>query len=124
MSRLTSFINLYGYRFSKKVRYIYIHIQIQYVSVTSIISSINQLYKRGGGQKYGQITCLGKKNIERGEKIIERGGKGIIFPLLVKSMHIFSSIDLKFTRLPKKRLKIINFIRGKNINNEGGGAKN
>ena len=46
-------------------------------------------------------------------------------------MHIFSPIDLKFTKLKKKKkifcsahpLNIINFIWGKNINQEGGGQK-
>ena len=57
-----------------------------------------------------------------------------IFPQLVKSMHIFFPIDLKYTKLPKKRLDIFRlwcapphyntFLWGKNINQkEGGGAK-
>ena len=52
----------------------------------------------GGGQKYGQMICWGKKNIERDEK----GGKCIFFPHLVKSMYIFSPIDLKFSKWQKK----------------------
>ena len=60
------------------------------------------------------------------------GGKCIFFPQMVKSMHIFwifSPIDLKYTKLLKKRLNIIHpliiiiFSWGKNINQEGGGAK-
>ena len=46
---------------------------------------------------------------------------------MVSSMHIFSPIDLKCTKLPKKRLQpiiITNFFWGKNINQEvGEGAK-
>ena len=62
------------------------------------------------------------------------GGKCIFFPQLVKIMHIFSPIDLKYTKLQKKRLTffacsahyliIINFCWGKNINQEGGEGKN
>ena len=66
-----------------------------------------------------------------GEKILkgdEKGGKMYIFPLLVKSMHIFSPIDLKQNF--KKRLNIFSlgraaphniiiFIWGKNMSQEG-----
>ena len=65
---------------------------------------------------------------------MKKGGKMHIFPRLVKSMYIVSPIDLKFAKLQKKGLKfftygahhlnIINFQRGKNMNQEGGGGKN
>ena len=79
----------------------------------------------GGGQKYGQMICWGKKIIERDEK----GGKCIIFPQLVKSMYIFSPIDLKFSKWQKKAEHfythlILNLIWGKNINQKRGGGKN
>ena len=84
---------------------------------------------RGGGAKYGQITC-GGKNDWKGDEI----KKMHIFPPIGNSMHIFSPIDLKCTKLPQKKaenlfacgahhLIIRNCIWGKNINQEGGGAK-
>ena len=39
-------------------------------------------------QKYGQITCRGKKDIQ-GDK---KWGKCIFFPQLLKSMHIFPQL--------------------------------
>ena len=54
-------------------------------------------------QKYGQIKCWGKKWL-KGDK--KEGGKCIFFPQSVKSMHIVYPIDLKFTKLQKKRLVI------------------
>ena len=84
----------------------------------------------GGGAKIWPNNMLGKKMIEREWK---KGGKCIYFPQLVKSMHIFSPIDLKFTKLQKKGLKIfacgahppivINFLWGKNMIQERGEAK-
>ena len=56
----------------------------------------------GGGQKYDQITGWGKKLL-KGDK--KKEGKCIFFYQLVKSMHIFYPIDLKYTKL-KKRLNI------------------
>ena len=50
------------------------------------------------GQKYGKITGLGKKLL-KGDK---KGEKCIFIPQLVKSMHTFSPIDLKYTNLQKK----------------------
>jgi hypothetical protein len=41
---------------------------------------------------------LGTKIIERGGK---KGDKCNFFPHLVKSMHIFPPIDLKYTKLQK-----------------------
>ena len=49
---------------------------------------------RGGGAKIWQNNRLGKKGLKVGEMHI--------FPLLVKSMHMFSPIDLKYTKLQKK----------------------
>ena len=52
-----------------------------------------------------------------------------IFSPTGKSMHIFSPIDFKFTKLHKKKarganpINISNFIRGKNKNQEGGGGQ-
>ena len=65
---------------------------------------------------------LGKKNYWKGMK---KGGKCIFFPKLVKSMHIFPPIDLKYTKLQKKGWQLFVWIKlswGKNINQEGGGG--
>ena len=61
-----------------------------------------------GGQKYGQITCWGKKIIEKGMK---KGGEMHIYSPISKSKYIFSPIDLKCTKLPKKRLTIFRLRR-------------
>ena len=55
------------------------------------------------GQKYDQITGWGKKLLE-GDK---KGGEMHIYPQLVKSMHIFPPIDLKYTKLQKKGLQFL-----------------
>ena len=77
--------------------------------------------------QYGQITCRGERMIERKNK---RGEVAYydIFPHLVKSMHIFSPIDLKYT---KKRAENISpeartpprynkYHLGKNLKGGGG----
>ena len=63
----------------------------------------------------------------------EQRGEMHIFPLLVKSIHIFSPIDSNIQNCNKKGLKffacgahphiIINFIWGKDINQEGAGGQ-
>ena len=82
----------------------------------------------GGGQKYGQITCWGKKIIKRGWK--KRGKMHISYPI-GKRIHIFSPIDLKNTKLQQKKAEIFplrrapprynNFHLWKNRNQEGWG---
>ena len=61
---------------------------------------------------------------------MKKGGKCILFPQLVKSMHNFSPIDLKYSKWQDKAanfspaahpLLILNFIWGININQYGGG---
>ena len=61
---------------------------------------------------------VGEKNDWKGMK---KGRKCIFFPQLVKSMHIFSPIDLKFSKLQKKGLEI--FFGGKNMIQERGGGQ-
>ena len=51
------------------------------------------------GDGDGQITCSGNNLLKGNDKMHT-------FPQLVKSMHIFPPIDLKFTKLQQKRLKI------------------
>ena len=61
------------------------------------------------------------------EKGMKKGGEMYIFSPIGKSKHIFPSIDLKCTKLPKNgahHLIIRNFILGKNINQEGVRGKN
>ena len=62
----------------------------------------------GGGQKYGQITCWGKKSLKGDEK---RGANAYLFPQFVKSLHIFSPTGLNFTKLQPKRLYIFRLRR-------------
>ena len=73
-------------------------------------------------------NMLGKKIIERGWK---KGGKCIFIPQLVKSMHIFSLIDLNLQNCKKRlkifvcgahRLIIINFNLGQYIMQSRGGG--
>ena len=77
--------------------------------------------------KQKKISCWGKKLLKGDEK-----GENayLFFPQLVKSMHIFPTIDLKFTKLQKRleifRLRraaahiLINFLWEKNVNQEKG----
>ena len=68
------------------------------------------------------------------EREWKKRGKCIFFPQLEKSMHIFPPIDLKFTKLQKKRLTIfylrrapphyINFHLGKKQKSKRGGGAN
>ena len=58
---------------------------------------------------------VGGKMIERGWK---KGEKCIFFPQLVKSIHIFSPIDLKYTKLKQKKADIFG------DKSRRGGAKN
>ena len=62
-------------------------------------------------KKNDQIACWGKKIIKRGWK-----KKCIFFPHLVKSMHIFSPIDLKY--------KLWQISIGEKISIKKGGGKN
>ena len=78
------------------------------------------------GAKKWPNKRLGEKKWLKGD---EKRGKCIFFSQLVKSIHIFYSIDFKvykitFFRLRRAPLILITFSCGKNINQERGGGKN
>ena len=54
---------------------------------------------RGGGAKILPNNMLGETIIKRGW---QKGWKCIFFPQLVKSINIFSPIDLKYKKIAKK----------------------